>query len=572
MSVPSSKLLPRSGDAVIDALTNGTYWQLDGNRTIQWAVANGFEGERWNDPAVTAQYLKFALSGVSYYADVSFQYLGIHANPDVAFKAGSDITLSLSENREAFPSTSIWAQAWFPYTPWETHYVGQAGDMFLNVRSQANFLPSYDPGSAGYSLLLHELGHALGLKHTHDDGGTGRPTLADVGLQQFDQDFAAVMSYRDELGFDLVRYDPATFMIFDVLALQALYGKNTTTNAGNTRFELSALNLYGTIWDASGNDTVDASAATSGWTVVLPSLRPSPLVPEAIGYALPTSDLSRSAPTTLIWMEGDIENASGSRFSDTLIGNGMRNLLRGGQGNDIIDGGAGTDTAVFAVARGGASITRQGTTLTVQSAEGLDALSNVERLLFSDQLLVLDAAGTTLINVSTMPAAALSQFVLKTNPTAAELDVRSAAASAAYEYYADVLNVANPLLGPYESLGVSFSATSTFQSRFGSGSSLTFIAEAYDEVFLRSPSAGQQQAFEGQLSYFSGIYQRAGVAPGVAELQARGAVLGQMIGYVMTDQNEAGRSGQTIDDKVQLFLGTFPSVSMVGLSANIEML
>jgi len=124
--------------------------------------------------------------------------------------------------------------------------------MFLNTRSSGARLPSYEPGSQGFFLLLHELGHALGLKHPHDDGGTGRPTFASIGLKQFDQDFASVMSYKDELGYDLVRYDPATFMVFDVLALQALYGKNNNTNTGDARYELSELNLYATIWDAGG--------------------------------------------------------------------------------------------------------------------------------------------------------------------------------------------------------------------------------------------------------------------------------------------------------------------------------
>jgi len=39
-----------------------------------------------------------------------------------------------------------------------------------------------------------------------------------------------------------------------------------------------------------------------------------------------------------------VENLSGSAFSDTLIGNGTRNMLSGGQGNDKLTGGASGDT------------------------------------------------------------------------------------------------------------------------------------------------------------------------------------------------------------------------------------
>ena len=36
------------------------------------------------------------------------------------------------------------------------------GDIYLNLNSQANYLSSYEIGSAGFFLILHELGHTLG--------------------------------------------------------------------------------------------------------------------------------------------------------------------------------------------------------------------------------------------------------------------------------------------------------------------------------------------------------------------------------------------------------------------------
>ncbi len=395
MATATGVLLQPFGDPLIDALTNGTIWRLDASRTIQWAVAQGFEGERWADVNLTVASLRQALDGVSYYADIKFQYMGVFANSIAAYEGGSDITLSLSGNRDAFPSINTWARAGFPYLPWETIYPGWSGDLYLNTRSQAAFLPSYAPGSAGYFLLLHELGHALGLKHPHDDGGTGRPTFAAIGVSAFDQDFASVMSYEDKLDWNLTQYDPATFMILDVIALQALYGRNLNASLGDTRFELSNFNLYATIWDAGGFDTIDTSNATSGWTIFLPFVQASPLVPELVGYALPSSDFARVAPSTFVWIEGDIEGASGSRFADSIIGNALANRLRGNGGNATIDGGGGVDVAAFAVARASATISRQGSTTLVQSIEGNDELTRIERLQFLDQILAFDADGAT---------------------------------------------------------------------------------------------------------------------------------------------------------------------------------
>ena len=40
-----------------------------------------------------------------------------------------------------------------------------AGDVWLNAGLAATRLASFEPGSLGYFTLLHEIGHALGLKH-----------------------------------------------------------------------------------------------------------------------------------------------------------------------------------------------------------------------------------------------------------------------------------------------------------------------------------------------------------------------------------------------------------------------
>ena len=64
--------------------------------------------------------------------------------------------------------------------------------------------------------------------------------------------------------------------------------------------------------------------------------------------------------------------------------------IRGGSGNDILDGGPGTDTAVFAGARSDYSIQSSGNTLTVAGGnDGSDTLLSVERLQFSDQAVSL---------------------------------------------------------------------------------------------------------------------------------------------------------------------------------------
>jgi serralysin len=334
-----------TGDLVVDVMTSGYKWLLGPDRTVDWSVANGFNGEYWISPSTVQNYVGAALDVFSQYADIKFSGLGFFANPTSAYNAGSDITVSLDATVIGNPN--VWAVGFFPATKFNyQYYVGQPGDVYLNVNSQANTLSSYDPGSKGWAVLLHELGHALGLKHPFDDGGTGHPTFSGSGIGELDQDWVTVMSYSDDYNWNQIAWHPATPMVADVIALQYLYGPNQSTNAGDSFYNLTADNLYKTIWDASGTDTVSAQQATSGWTILLPYAQLSSLVPTKAGFAAPSSDMALSSPHSFTWLTGDIENATGSAFSDDIQGNALGNQLFGGAGDDTVWGQDGNDSIV----------------------------------------------------------------------------------------------------------------------------------------------------------------------------------------------------------------------------------
>ncbi|MBE9609087.1 M10 family metallopeptidase [Chitinilyticum piscinae] len=192
-------------------------------------------------------------------------------------------------------------------------------------------------GSYAYHTAIHEIGHALGLKHSFDVEFTGATLPTSTDSTRY-----TVMSYTHP--FD---YSPTSPMLYDILAIQYLYGKNTSYNSGNTTYSWAAgSKIFETIWDGGGVDTISASNQTSAVKLNLNSGQNS-----TIGSMI-NADLNNDGywdnqgVNDLLYIAygTTIENAVGSGYNDTLIGNSVANILNGGGGNDTMSGGYGNDT------------------------------------------------------------------------------------------------------------------------------------------------------------------------------------------------------------------------------------
>lgn len=342
MASPSSSASPLSGNLAIDLLTTGYKWHLDWDRKIHWSISGGFDGEYWISPGAVIGSFEKLFEILEYYISVDFVFSGNFSDPSAAYFAGADI--NIAPESVYIDSPAIWAIGAFPYSGiFPGTYNGIPGDIFININSPANNLPSYELGSAGWALALHEVGHALGLKHTHDDGGTGRPTFSEVDLGDLDRDWVSIMSYGDDFKWDLLFFDPATPMGLDVLALQYLYGANMSTNVGDTVYSLELINSYLTIWDAGGFDAVDVSRFLLGWRIELPSDFDGDSRTQKLGFATPISDFYSDKTLHFYWLVGDMENILGSQGPDEIFGNELNNIIYGALGDDYIDGGDGYD-------------------------------------------------------------------------------------------------------------------------------------------------------------------------------------------------------------------------------------
>jgi len=203
-------------------------------------------------------------------------------------------------------------------------------DVFLNVSTIGN--TDLADGTYGAYALIHEIGHALGLKHPFSAvDATGEQAEPPYLSAAEDQSAFTVMTYTVANADRMVRLGP-----LDVAALQYLYGPNPDARADSSRYTVS-LGTANFIWDGGGHDVIDLGALAVAADVSLE--------PGYWGYAGPARAAVITAPGQVTVNFGTlIEDLVGTPYGDRLAGNALANLIRAGAGNDTVDAGAGDDT------------------------------------------------------------------------------------------------------------------------------------------------------------------------------------------------------------------------------------
>lgn len=212
----------------------------------------------------------------------------------------------------------------------------------------------YDPGGRMFMVTMHEIMHALGMPHPGEyNRSATEPILYDKHAEYMQDSLQyTVLSYfgAEETGAQhgfgsagTGRF-ASTPLLHDVAALQALYGANLGTRAGDTvygygstagrsqyDFGVNAKPVLA-IWDAGGLDRLDFSG--SGLSVNV-DLSPGAFS-DAFGM---TRNIAIAHGVT-------IEDARGGSGADVLSGNAAANTLHGGGGDDRLHGGFGADILV----------------------------------------------------------------------------------------------------------------------------------------------------------------------------------------------------------------------------------
>jgi len=247
-------------------------------------------------------------------------------------------------------------------------------DLYLNNRGYYNSV--FTPGSFGPAVLLHEIGHTLGLKHPGDYDSAGSSVDGPFLPQSTDNTDYTVMSYHQSPNFN-GRY-VVTPMLYDIQAIQYLYGANTAYRAGDDVYSFGSGQAPVCVWDGGGNNTFDFSACAGATQIDL----------HAGAFSGTAAGLSNVSIANNVTIRTVLTGDGGSTVALNDAGNVMKggsgaDVVRVGAGDDIINAGEGTDTAVFSGLFSSYAIVRTAQEVRI-AGQGLDVLSGVELLQFAD--------------------------------------------------------------------------------------------------------------------------------------------------------------------------------------------
>lgn len=393
----------------INALVSGVQWSKEDGAPLvltysfPWAAGAASFDSSYSTSAEQAQGI--ALSAMQQ-AAVRGALAAWSSVANIQFVEVADSAASVGDMRFASTSAKGLGAAGWGYYP--SAYWTNGGDVWISndTSERAKTAEYWKAGGEGFSLLMHEVGHALGLKHGFED---------EVQLPEaMDNRQYTVMAYdvhpngisgamtatANGYQYSYSYMAPETLMALDIATVQHMYGANNSFQAGNNVYSFDpAHTTLKTIWDAGGVDTLDVSLFSRSVTLDL-----APGAYSSLPGVVDAKDWKIAVPLTYgkdnlaIAYGTTIENATGGSADDKLFGNNVDNQLKGGAGNDYLDGRGGLDTAVFSGVRASYNISIQSddsvrVTDTRANKDGSDLLVNVERAQFADGKVAFDLDG-----------------------------------------------------------------------------------------------------------------------------------------------------------------------------------
>jgi Ca2+-binding RTX toxin-like protein len=376
------------------------------------AVADYPETDNINSfkPVTAAQQeaARTAFGLVASYTNLTFVEVSSGLASDAAFRFANYNDAGSESN---FPANNG------PYAPSDSYSMG---DTFLgrNGAVTAAFF-----GTDGFNTIMHEMGHAFGLKHGHDTTYNGG-LASDVNDNEF-----SVMTYASYFGADTegatearLGSAPQSYMMYDIAALQAYYGANFsefgtsatyTWDAGSGQEYINDATapftgvtatdkIFSTVWTQGATTTYDLSDFQANQ---VDDMRPGKWLtfsPDKIAdlnskAAAGTSEYQAQGNiyNSLLYgsdTRSEISNLVSGSGDDKITGNDLDNVISGNGGNDTVDYSAQAASVDVDLGAGAAYIDRAGVLVLT------DQLNSIENAVggAGDDTLIGDAGANRL--------------------------------------------------------------------------------------------------------------------------------------------------------------------------------
>lgn len=431
-----------SGTNSLDSLLSGYKW---GSSTLGTGITLSASfpgyGSVWNanygagEPqigfvplnGIQQQAAQSAMQAWANVANISWQTV-----PDNASQVG-DVRIAFSSEVDISSGGQAWGYTYEPNGSYP-----EVGDVWISATIEAS---GFSAGSYDYMALMHELGHALGLKHPFETPNT-LPTAQDNWAYSI-MAYTSVPSWGHLLA--------STPMLYDVAAIQYLYGANMNYHSGDDTYVFKPSQpVIEALWDAGGFNTLDFSAFAANQTL---DLNPGGI-----------NNLAGGSGATVV------EICYGVSIQEVVLGSG-NNTVTAGPALRTVIGGSGTDVVIMKEGAYRFDQQTPATTLTLQHvanvASGNHYVTNIAPQDIASGLVHGEASG-------------IAQLYLASFGRAPDAD--------GLDYWLQQEYTGKTSL---QQMTASFVSSSEYQARFPVSTDATALVTAvYKNVFSRTPDTG----------------------------------------------------------------------------------
>jgi len=371
-------------DANVRALLSNNYWTSDADGleaatafTYFFPTSADEYPDDYQDPSGLAAF-KPTTQEQQDASEIGFRLITQLTGVSFDLAEDSDAAIRVA-GATSLPGNEGGSHASYPYNH-EGAISNSSGDVFLGDNGDPDSDQLY--GNDSFATIIHEIGHAMGLKHPFEPFPNGAISADRSNIEFTVMSYSSFLSGEVSVNANTIAPNGSSgsgYMMYDIAALQAMYGANfakgktDTTPAEKSVYTWSnstgqqyingeeapdtgtteTHKIFQTVWTQGADTTYDLSNFNGDQ---YDDLRAGQWLRFSVDQL---ADLNSDAPAgtpeyqahgnvynTLLF-EGETKSLIGTLVAgggnDTIIGNELANVLHGNGGNDFIDGGIGKD-------------------------------------------------------------------------------------------------------------------------------------------------------------------------------------------------------------------------------------